>query len=109
VRNNGASMLRSNAKRRNVRIVILRFLQENAGNRVRVSKLGEKLGVKQGSVWAILSDLRKLGFLPGLESLQPIPVDFNAERALEALRSLQRKRNSARATRTCNSQMGKKG
>jgi len=78
-----------------VRIAILRFLEENAGDRVRVSRLGEKIGVKQGSVYAVLSDLRKLGLLPKLESLQPIPKDFNAERALQALRALQRKRNHA--------------
>jgi len=89
-----------------VRIAILRFLEENAGDRVRVSRLGEKIGVKQGSVYAVLSDLRKLGLLPKLESLQPIPKDFKAEEALEALRVLQRKRNS---TRTCNSSAHAKG
>jgi len=89
-----------------VRRAILRFLEDNAGGTVRISRLGEKLGVKQGSVYATLSDLRKLGLLPKLESLQPIPKDFRAEEALEALRSLQRKRNSAR---TYNPQMGKKG
>ena len=53
--------------------------------------------MKQGSIYAVLSDLRKLGILPKpntpQEHFQPIPASFNAERALEKLRSLQRKRD----------------
>jgi len=79
-----------------VRMAILRFLEENAGGKVRISRLGEKIGVKQGSVYAVLSDLRKLGLLPKLENLQPVPPDFKAEEALHALRSLQRKRDEKR-------------
>jgi len=82
-------------ERGKVRRAILQFLERNAGTKVQVSKLGEKIGVKQGSIYAVLSDLRKLGLLPKLESLQPIPKDFNAESACEALRSLQWKRNHA--------------
>jgi len=75
---------------------IINFLEENAGGKVQISRLGEKLGVKQGSVYAVLSDLRKLGLLPKLENLQPVPTDFKAEEALKALRSLQRKRDEKR-------------
>jgi len=74
---------------------ILNFLEENTGGKFKISRLGEKLGVKQGSVYAVLSDLRKLRLLPKLENLQPVPPDFRAEEALEALRSLQRRRKRA--------------
>jgi len=56
--------------------------------------------VKQGSIYAVLSDLRKLGILPKPnaphEHFQPIPANFNAEKALDKLRSLQRKRDEKR-------------
>jgi len=88
------------AKRGEVRKRLLKFLEENAGRRIQVYGLSEKIGVKQGSIYAILSDLRKLGILPKpdapQEHFQPVPADFNAERALERLRSLQRKRDEKR-------------
>jgi len=96
VRNNGASTLRSNAKRRNVRIAILRFLEENAGGKVRINEIAEKTGMKKGSIYAVLSDLRKAGLLPKAERVQPVPPDFRAEEALRVLRSIQRKRDEKR-------------
>jgi len=100
MRNNEAvhaeTSLRSNAKRRNVRIAILRFLEEKAGGKVRINEIAEKTGVKKGSVYAVISDLRKAGLLPKAERVQPVPPDFRAEDALEALRFIQRKRDEKR-------------
>jgi len=52
--------------------------------------------MKKGSIYAVLSDLRKAGLLPKAERVQPVPPDFRAEEALRVLRSIQRKRDEKR-------------
>lgn len=88
---------RSNADKdfsidRSMRRVILEFLERNAGRSVRVNEIVEKLGVSRSSIYTVFSDLRKVGMLPKSDRaiLQPVPVGFDSERALEALRMLQR-------------------
>lgn len=89
---------RSTLSGKGVRVEIIKFLEENAGRYVQVNEIVEKVGVKRGSVYAVLSDLRKLGMLPkpGRTVLQPVPLSFNGEEALEALRALQRGRYEKR-------------
>jgi len=37
---------------------VLSFLEENAGGKVRIREIAEKTGVKKGSIYGIISDLR---------------------------------------------------
>jgi len=69
---------------------VLSFLEAHAGGNVRIREIAKKTGVKKGSVYGIISDLRKAGLLPKAVRVQPIPEDFRAEEALSALRSIQR-------------------
>jgi len=74
---------------------VLGFLEEHAGGKVRITEIAEKTGVKKGSIYGVISDLRKAGLLPRAVRVQPVPPDFKAGEALKALRSLQRRRKRA--------------
>jgi len=91
--------MRMKAGERGVRMAVLKFLEENVGASVKISTLAGKIGIKQNSVYAVISKLRKAGLLPKAERVQPIPPDFSTKKALEELRALDRMSARARCRR----------
>jgi len=89
---------RTNERTRGTRFAILEFLEGKAGGHARVNEIVEKLGVKRGSIYATLSDLRRVGMLPKPDRTiqQLVPLGFDAEEALRALKALQRERDERR-------------